>query len=535
MTRLKTLATTALLSLATLTVSAQAQASTNWFSDLFDGISSLIQGIKNHDWDAEWDRDHKKDWDKEWEHDWDKQWSGKWRWDWDDLKKWGHGNGHNGKWFVCHRTGSSKNPYVIIEVSTSGKHAHLAHGDSIVFSDKGNGRCGASTPPDPKITNLSLASDEISVNTTTTLAWTSTNATSCKLDGTTLPASGTTNVGPYSSPGNRNLTLTCTGAGGSDSETIKLKVVKAAKPAPQVTLTLEPSQIAIGAKAKLSWNATDAKSCKLQGSGSLYAQSFSISIDDSGYYMKGPFPKPGQATYTVTCTGSGGTDSASVTLTVGSTTPPPAPTVTFSIAASEILVGGTTTATWSSANATSCSLGGGATSGTVTVGPYSTAGQQSLTVTCTGTGGTASQTVTVNVVDPTPAPTEQLCMTSDFVGNGLETWIVDYNLETGEFTGTASRAGEPALSGGVVPAAGVPIEEALYMPGTLIDVRAGSMLGLGNGLTFANGNAGADGYAQYQIDLYAQSAPSQAIGNTRLVVHGETFCTQLGGQTPAPR
>ncbi|HEY0962787.1 MAG TPA: hypothetical protein VGE69_10580 [Pseudomonadales bacterium] len=625
--------------LIALSSSGQVQASSyggsNWLADLFDGKSAFSWNGRDDDRDSDrdddnrgrddekWDRDHDNDWDKHWNSDWDRNWSGTWKKDWDDYKRWGYGNGHNGKWFICHRTGSRQNPYVIIEVSTSGKHAHLAHGDWLSFSDKGNGRCGGGSTPDPKITSLALGSAEIAVNTSTTITWASTDATSCKLDGKSVATSGTAAVGPYSSTGYKSLTLSCSGPGGSDTESVKLKVVSAPAVPPEVTVTLEPSQIAIGAKARLSWSSTGAKSCKLEGSGSLYAQSFSVWIDDSGYYMKGPFTKAGQATYTVTCTGPGGTDSASVTLTVGSsppaqpavtlslaansimqntgtttatwtstnaqacsltnggvtsgvalngsaqvgpfsasgtqtvtinctgatgttpataskaltvTAPAPAPTVTFTIAADEIVVGtGTTTAIWSSTNATSCTLGNGGTSGSVTVGPFAATGLQTLAITCSGPGGSTSQSVEVTVINQPPAPTQQLCMTTDMVGNGMQVWIVEYNLQTGEFTGAATTPGEPALSGGVVPAGNGAIPTALFAPGTAIDVEAGGVLGLSSGLTYSNGDVGPNGYAQYQIELFDASAPSQGFGNTRLIVHGAALCTELGGLTPRPR
>ena len=61
----------------------------------------------------------------------------------------GHGNGNSsgckGKVTICHRTGSTKNPFVIITVSCNALDAHLRHGDPDPTTMGGmpmNGMCG---------------------------------------------------------------------------------------------------------------------------------------------------------------------------------------------------------------------------------------------------------------------------------------------------------------------------------------------------------------------------------------------------------
>ncbi len=87
----------------------------------------------------------------------------------------------------------------------------------------------------------------------------------------------------------------------------------------------------------------------------------------------------------------------------------PAPTVSLSASPTTINPGGSSTLTWSSTNATSCTASGAwsgtrATSGTQSVSPTSTS---TYTLTCTGTGGSgnASATVTVNPATPTACHT----------------------------------------------------------------------------------------------------------------------------------
>ena len=87
-----------------------------------------------------------------------------------------------------------------------------------------------------------------------------------------------------------------------------------------------------------------------------------------------------------------------------SSPPTPAATVTISISPSAVTVGGSTTVTWSSANATSCAAGGAwsgaqATSGTATI-KATTAGLQSVSLTCTGPGGSGTQAAPLTVASP---------------------------------------------------------------------------------------------------------------------------------------
>jgi outer membrane protein OmpA-like peptidoglycan-associated protein len=86
-------------------------------------------------------------------------------------------------------------------------------------------------------------------------------------------------------------------------------------------------------------------------------------------------------------------------------TPPPsmpAATATLSASPTSIMAGGSSTLTWSSMNATSCTAPwttSTATSGTQSVSPTSTT---TYTITCTGSGGSGSGSATVSVAMPAP-------------------------------------------------------------------------------------------------------------------------------------
>jgi hypothetical protein len=91
----------------------------------------------------------------------------------------------------------------------------------------------------------------------------------------------------------------------------------------------------------------------------------------------------------------------------GRSTPPPPPTVTLSASQSSVIIGGSATLTWFTANVISCTASGDwsgtkALSGSESVTP-SSAGSKTYKLTCSGAGGTASASATVTVAVPPPA------------------------------------------------------------------------------------------------------------------------------------
>jgi hypothetical protein len=95
----------------------------------------------------------------------------------------------------------------------------------------------------------------------------------------------------------------------------------------------------------------------------------------------------------------------------------PAPTVSLTASPTSITSGQTSTLSWSSTNATSCTASGAwsgdrVTSGTDLAGPSST---QTYTLTCTGAGGSASDSATVTVTQPTFSNGDRVQVTEDSV------------------------------------------------------------------------------------------------------------------------
>lgn len=120
----------------------------------------------------------------------------------------------------------------------------------------------------------------------------------------------------------------------------------------------------------------------------------------------------GTGPWSWSCAGSNGGATATCSANK-SVAPPPAPTVALSANPSSIILGGTSTLTWSSTNATSCIASGGWSgsapiSGNIAVFPTSTT---TYTLTCAGVGGTSSPANTMVVVNAAPPPPKRCTVT----------------------------------------------------------------------------------------------------------------------------
>ncbi|NTW14231.1 MAG: polysaccharide deacetylase family protein [Candidatus Moranbacteria bacterium] len=160
----------------------------------------------------------------------------------------------------------------------------------------------SSTTPTPAPT-LALSANPTSIvsGSSSTLTWSSTDATSCAADWTSSAAtSGTTSVSPTATT---TYSMTCTGAGGTVTKTATVTVTTP-NPVPTLTLSANPASIVSGSSSTLTWSATDATSCSA-GWTSSTAISGTASVTPSA-----------TTTYSMTCAGAGGTATKTATVTV---------------------------------------------------------------------------------------------------------------------------------------------------------------------------------------------------------------------------
>lgn len=120
----------------------------------------------------------------------------------------------------------------------------------------------------------------------------------------------------FSLAGDYNLTIACADKSGSytdssgnpylDSASV---MVQSSEPAPEVTLTANPTNVAYGGSSTLTWTVSNADSCEASGDWS------GLKSASGGSESTGSINS--SETYTLTCTGDGGGDSDSATVTVG--------------------------------------------------------------------------------------------------------------------------------------------------------------------------------------------------------------------------
>ena len=193
--------------------------------------------------------------------------------------------------------------------------------------------------------------------------------------------------------------------------------------------TVSPGTIVAGGSATLSWSTSNANSCTASGGVGGWAGS---AINTNGSQTINT-TTVGSHQFTLTCEGleAGDTAAASVVLDVNEVGS--VEITSFTASPANIDAGGTTTLSWSTQNATSCTPSGGAggwnslTIGTQSSGtPISvtTVGTYSFTLTCQdGSGGQDSSTSVVTVNEGTSCPSTALAGDID---DWKSFWLVDF-------------------------------------------------------------------------------------------------------------
>jgi hypothetical protein len=206
------------------------------------------------------------------------------------------------------------------------------NGNVNAFVTKFSAGGAVSSPP---TVTISAAPTTITIGQSSTLTWSSTNATSCTASGAWSGAqatSGTAGESPTAT-GTSTYTLTCNGAGGSANASAALTVNTAA---PTVTLSINPTSITLGQSATLTWTSTNATSCMASGA-------WSGTQPASGTLTVTP-TAAGTESYTLSCSGAAATTAMSA---VNETVTVPQTTVTATATALSGKAGGGALEPWS--------------------------------------------------------------------------------------------------------------------------------------------------------------------------------------------
>ena len=175
-------------------------------------------------------------------------------------------------------------------------------GSTSCWDSEGPTSVTVSTAPPPAPTaSISWDPDTVDYGASSTLTWSSTDATSCTINGATRATSGSW-VGT-----NRTRTTTtrlvCTGPGGTSDEATATLTVNP-PPAPTASISWDPDTVDYGDSSTLIWSSTDATSCTINGATRATSGSWETTQTRT-------------RTFRLVCTGPGGTsDTASATLTV---------------------------------------------------------------------------------------------------------------------------------------------------------------------------------------------------------------------------
>lgn len=165
---------------------------------------------------------------------------------------------------------------------------------------------GAVVLPTPTV-SLAANPTSIAPGESSTLTWSSANATACAASGGWSGSLATSGTDTRSLSTTTVFTLTCTGPGGTAESAATVTVTAPTPPTPPtVSLSASPTRVAVGQSSTLSWSSTHATECAASGG-------WSGSLAPSGSETRALSTA---TTFTLTCTGAGGAAAQTVEVTV---------------------------------------------------------------------------------------------------------------------------------------------------------------------------------------------------------------------------
>ncbi len=249
--------------------------------------------------------------------------------------------------------------------------------------------------------SITADNSNLPYNGSTTIRWSSNNATSCSATGGTNGWAGNKALSGSASTGSltnsQTYNITCTNSSGSASDSVFVNVGNAPViSAPTVNITADSSNVAYNGSTTIRWNSSNATSCSASGGVNGWSGSKAL----LGSFHTGSLTNA--ATFHINCSNSSGSDNASVTVSVGSQQVQ-MPIVTISANPNNVSYNGTSIIIWSSTDATSCNASGGTNgwAGTKSLyGNFNTGamtGTRTFNITCSNSAGSNSASVTVTV------------------------------------------------------------------------------------------------------------------------------------------
>lgn len=237
---------------------------------------------------------------------------------------------------------------------------------------------------------------------------------------------------------------------------------------PSVSITVNPVNVALGGTTNISWTSTAATACQPLGSN----WPISAIQAPSGNVNTNALTTAGVITFPMLCTGPTGSAETAGVVTVGGSGSTVSTTDSIGINPSTIVVGQVATLTWTSANATGCTISiNGANTSSVApnvVGQASTpaglaAGSYLFDMQCTGgegTTGTADAHVTLTVVATSapPAPIVSVSASPSSIVMGA-TSLIAWSTQNATSCNSTVNGGSEA--DGVGTAGSVPTQASL--------------------------------------------------------------------------
>ncbi|MGA2964234.1 MAG: cellulase family glycosylhydrolase, partial [Candidatus Korobacteraceae bacterium] len=322
------------------------------------------------------------------------------------------------------------------DAATGAQQIAIGNGPNWVFYNSFT--VTTSTTPTAKV---SVSPTSIALGSSATVKWSSTNATSCTLNGGAVSTtSGSESVTPAAT-GSDTYSLSCTGTGRTATASATLTVTAAASGPPSIT-SFTPTSGPVGTVITIT--GTNLSGISQAWLGSAHDAGIT-NVSSTQVKITVPTDAATGAQQIAVYNGTSWVFS-STDFTVSTSA---APTATVSVSPTTIASGGSSTLTWSSTNATSCTASGGwtgtkATSGTQSVSPTSTT---TYSLTCSGAGGTTSPTSATVTVTAAAVPTVTLTAIPTTIEPGSSSTLTWSSTNATSCTASGGWTGTKATSG----------------------------------------------------------------------------------------